>query len=395
MLNRAGSLISSLVTALLILSLGASAGEGPKAGFDATASFWWTIHEEVQNGLEQQGSSDRAADHASGFAFRHGRLTFALESSGGELELLVRIRLEERTDIVDFYGGWKPAPPFHLLVGQMKIPSTAEVITPYEDLDFATRSRFGQLAGDYSLTRTPYISSVMAAKSYDRDLGIAIKGSWEGDRHSGDERPLARWFLMVGNGLGANRYIGGSANEEFLFTNSIGDMYYGARLEISPVSALNAGVHGSFNQHNDASLGEHGPVFDIERSTWTMDIDAVLPWMQRIYAFYGQGDMDDYFDAQRYLFDYSGYGIQTVVPTGDFLELALRFDRFVSESGRDGNEMVEDNWTGGINFSPMEHLRLQLNYTYKKATNEFESDIDDNILLLNFQFYFDTMLSGN
>ena len=43
-------------------------------GFEATASFWWTMHEEVQNGLVQAGSGDRADGHASGFSLcaRHG-----------------------------------------------------------------------------------------------------------------------------------------------------------------------------------------------------------------------------------------------------------------------------------------------------------------------------------
>ena len=103
--------------------------------------------------------------------------------------------------------------------------------------------------------------------------------------------------------------------------------------------------------------------------------------------------MDDYFDAQRYLYDYSGWGIQGVWPLRAWgLEVAMRFDRFTSESNEDGNETVRDNWTGGINWMPREHLRLQLNYIDKNTTNEFESDIDDNILLLNCQFVFDARI---
>ena len=99
--------------------------------------------------------------------------------------------------------------------------------------------------------------------------------------------------------------------------------------------------------------------------------------------------MDDYFDAQQYLFDYSGWGLQGVWPIlKNRFELALRFDRFVSESGRDGNETTRDNWTAGINWSPLESLRLQLNYVNKRSSNEFESDIDDDILYVNFQFDF-------
>jgi hypothetical protein len=369
-------------------------GGSPTLDVEATASFWWTIYEQVQNGLVQQGSGDSADDHASGFAFRHGRIGFIFGSKGGDLELLLRLRLEERTDIVDFYGGWLPSNIFRLYIGQMKVPSTSEVLAAYDDLDFASRSTFGRKVGDYSMTRTPYISSVMAAKSYDRDLGISVKGSWPGGTWSGEGQAVdrqwqARWFLMAGNGMGANRYIGGRESEEFLYTNSVGDMYFGGRLEISPIRWAKAGMHASSNRHGDMALGDRGPVMDIDRKAWSVDIAAGHPHSPRIYGFYGAGEMDDYFDAQRYLFDYSGWGLQGVWPfLGGDLELALRFDRFTSESGRDGNETRQDDWTAGINFSPLENLRLQLNYIVKTATSEFESDIDDDIFYLNFQFNF-------
>ena len=38
-------------------------------------------------------------------------------------------------------------------------------------------------------------------------------------------------------------------------------------------------------------------------------------------------------------------------------------------------------------------MRLQLNYVNKRSSNEFESDIDDDILYMNFQFYFDTRIT--
>ncbi len=379
-------LLSVIISTPLSATVHETRGTSPTFDMEATASFWWTIHEQAQNGLTQPGSGDRADDHASGFAFRHGRIAFILGSSKGDLQLLLRIRLEERTDIVDFYGGWLPSQLFRIYIGQMKIPSTTEVLTAYNDLDFASRSTFGRKVGDYSMTRTPYISSVMAAKSYDRDLGLALKGSWPPDRQW-----EVRWFLMASNGMGANRYIGGRENEEFLYTNSLGDMYYGGRIEVTPVQWVTAGMHASSNQHDDVALGDRGPVIDIGRKVWSADIAIGHPNAPRIYGFYGAGEMDDYFDAQQYLFDYSGWGLQGVWPMlKGRLELALRFDRFVSESGSDGNETIQDNWTAGINWSPLENLRLQLNYVSKDTANEFESDIDDNILYMNFQFYFDT-----
>ena len=379
------------ITAAVLMfaaATGAFAGEPPTLDMEATASFWWTLHEQVQNGLIQQGSGDPADDYASGFAFRHGRIAFILGSRGGDLQLLLRIRLEERTDIADFYGAWLPSSLISIYIGQMKIPSITEVLTAYDELDFATRSTFGRKIGDYSMTRTPYISSVMAIKSYDRDFGIAVRGSYPDDRSW-----QARWFLMAGNGLGANRYIGGDANEEFLFTNSFGEMYFGGRLEISPLQWLTAGVHASSNSHSDVSLGDRGPVMDIGRKVWTADVTVGHTGAPRVYAFYGAGEMDDFLNAQRYLYDYSGWGAQGALPLLDGkLELALRFDRFTGESNGDGNETVQDDWTAGASMMPADHLRIQLNYVDRNTKNEFEADIDDNILLLNFQFFFDAAI---
>jgi hypothetical protein len=345
--------------------------------------------EEVENGLVQAGSGDLADDHASGFSFRHGRIGFVLGAPQSDLELRLRLRLEERTDIVDFYGGWSPSENLQVFVGQMKIPSTHEALMPYDELDFASRSTFARRVGDYSLTRTPYISSLMAAKSHNRDLGFALKGAWAID----GGRTL-NWFLFAGNGLGANRYIGGGENEEFLFTNSLGELYYGARLEVTPQELVTVGFHASHNRHENVALGDRGPVFDVERNVWSADLRTGTPDGKRLYAFYGRGDMDDFFDSFRYLFDYSGWGAQAVIPVYESgLELALRFDRFTSESGRDGNETKQNNWTGGVNYSPARNMRLQLNYIAKRTSNEFVADFDDDIFFLNCQFFFDSQFS--
>ncbi len=375
--------------AVLLLPGTINAQQNVTIGFETTASFWWTVHEEVQNGLIQNGSGDRADDHASGFSFRHGRIGVILGSPRQNLELRLRLRLEERTDIVDFYGGWLPSEKLRLYVGQMKIPSTSEVLRPYDELDFASRSTFGRKVSDYALTQTPYISSLMAAKSYNRDLGLALKGSWT---HN-DGRGLT-WFLMAGNGMGANRYIGGGENEEFLFTNSFGELYYGARFEASPHKLLTAGVHASYNRHDNVALGDRGPVFDIRRTTWTADLRAGIPTGRRFYAFYGRGDMDDFFNSQQYLFDFSGWGAQAVYPVkARRIEVALRFDRFTSESGNDGNNTVQNNWTGGFNFSLANNMRMQLNYISKRTTNAFDPELDDDVLFVNFQFYFNSEIS--
>jgi len=360
--------------------------ETPHIRLEANTSFWWTVHEQVENNLRQQGSDDVAASEASGFNFRQGRLAFSLLSPDQKIEALIRIRLEERTDIIDFWGAYHAAPALNIFIGQMKIPSTGEVLTEDHRLDFISRTTFGRQVSDYSLSRTPFISSLMASKSYDRDLGIACKGTI---RCRGEDR--FSYFLMVGNGIGSNKYISGGESDEFVYTNGFGHFYYGMRLEAMLPPWLTLGAHGSLNKHDDMALSNRGPVYDLDRQAWTVDCSAQLPWKQKIYAFYGDGSMDDFIEAQRYRYDYQGWGLwvlQNVL--ADRIELGFRFDSFTSEFASDGNENTQKNWTAGVNYQPQRYFRMQLNYITKQTENAYEPDFDDDIVYLNAQFIFDT-----
>ncbi|MBN2071601.1 MAG: hypothetical protein JW814_09115 [Candidatus Krumholzibacteriota bacterium] len=376
---------------ILILFLQSAAARNALAGeeslaIESNASIWWIINEEVENGLFQNGSLDPAAGSASGFNFRAGRLAFSWRSADGRYEALVRIRLEQRADMLDLYGTWNFRPWLRASIGQMRIPSTREGMTPWYDLDFIGKSSFAKHISDYSLSRTPYISSVMAVKSYDRDLGVALKGAV-----TSTDRDLLSWFIMVSNGIGAGSYIGGREDPGFVYTNAVGDYYYGLRVEASPLSIVRLGLHLSRNIHDNIALGDRGPVLDLDRSARTADLSASLPSGQRLYVFYGDGRMDDYSLAQHYLYEYGGWGISLIQPldSGRF-ELCARFDRFTAEYATGSLETVDENITFGINFRPDRRIRLMLNYLLKNRSNSSEPDLEDNILYLDFQFNFDT-----
>lgn len=380
-----GGTAAALVLALLPLSCARAAA---RAGIEANTSFWWTVWEQAENGLTQRGSGDEAADVASGFNFRQGRLAFSFTSDDGKIEAFLRLRLEERTDVIDFWGGWRAGDRLRVRIGQMKIPSTAEVLTPDHETDFITRSTFGRNVADYALSRTPYISSIMAARSWDRDLGAAVELDWPSSKE-----PAASLFLMASNGIGANKYIGGRESEEFVFTNSPGDLYYGMRAEFSPIPRFTAGIHASTNEHSDMALDARGPVFDIDRSVWTVDSGILAPGGGRVYCFYGSGEMRDFHGALEYLFDYSGWGVQGIQPlAGGALEVGARFDRFVTGFNEDGDERRRDHLTLGVNLFPADNVRVQVNYVHKETVEEFEPDTGDDILYVNFQFFFDAAL---
>jgi hypothetical protein len=394
-----------------------SAAAAIHVGLEATTSIWWTIREEVENGLRQSGSEDPADDVASGFNFRQGRLGLSFSSGSGALEALLRVRLEERTDLIDFWGLYRPVPSVALVAGQMKIPSTGEVLAADNRLDFITRTTFGRIVCDYALARTPYISPLMAVKSYDRDLGIAARLDWPA------ARPRARAFFMVGNGLGGNRYVGGEESPEFLFTNGIGEHHYGIRLEarlreraagLDPgcegdatgtrrestsrlpwIEELALGAHGSLNRHEDVALDARGPVLDFDREARSVDLRASFAWGQRIEGFLGSGELDDNWGGARYRFDYSGWGIWSLwAPGRGSWEIGLRHDRLESGYRQARESTVQRHWTVGANWRPRPPLRLQLNYVAKATAGVADPDRSDDIAYLNVQYTFATDLSA-
>ncbi len=383
---RKASHAALAAAAILIISAGAASSGQDDLRIGGEGSFWWILREEVENGLYQNGSMDRAADVASGFNFRAGRLAVAWESDDHRTGITVRLRLEDRIDLLDFYGRWACRPWLRLYVGQMRIPSTREGLASPFETDFIGKSTFARYVSDYSLSRIPYISSVMAVRSYDRDTGISLKGGLE----SGG-REVLTWSLMVSNGIGAGSYIGGREDEGFIYTNRAGDHYYGGRIEASPVSGMVLGLHASRNRHEDVSLGDRGPVIDFDRRVLTLDLQAETPWGQRIYSFYGDGDMDDYSLAEDYVFEYTGWGLSMIQPFfGGMFELCARFDRFETRYETGGTVSCQDNLTAGLNYLPDKRIRVMLNYLVKDTDRSSQPDLADDILYLDMRFAFDS-----
>lgn len=375
----------------VFLAVPASAEEGlPSLRIGANLSFWWTIQEQIQNGVRQPGTNDLAAQEASGFNFKLGRFYVDFLSPGGKFEALVNMRLEKRTDVLDFWGAYRPADWFNVYVGQMKIPSTAEVLVPDNLTDFISRASFNKVVGNYSLAATPFTSPFMGLQSYNRDLGVAIKGALP-DK----EKPAFTYFLMISNGLGGNTYIGANESSEFLAANNFGDYFYGIRLDGYIADWLRIGGHYNMNRHEKALLQDKVTVVDFDRTSWSGDLTIKLPFGLRIEGFYGQGKIDDFWFSQRSYYDYSGWGVWAIQGLfDDRLELAVRYDTYTFEYQRDGNNTDQNDWTFGINFRPNRNLRLQLNYLWKDTVNKTVPDLGDDIFYLNIQYMFETGVDG-
>jgi len=366
----------------------AAAGDGGAARdslrfeLDVRADVWCLLAEQVESGQRQAVSLDPADGTASGFEFRQGRIGLSAATADGRIETALTLRLEERADLLDGWIGWRPAAGLQLRLGQQKIPTTAEALQPDTELDFALRSVFAARLGDLALARTPYISSVMAAKSWDRDLGLAALVE------APAAEPRLRLLAMLGNGLGAGRSVGASERPGFLFANGPADRFAAARLELRAAPGtgrLRLGVHGSLNRHRDASLDARGPVFDLDRRSGGVDVEWAPRRGLRCGGFCGAGRLEDGWGGQRYRYEYRGHGQWGLwAPGAGRFELALRRDEFRGVHRPAGEPVRESRWTCGVNWRPEPNLRLQLN-AVRKTTAGPDPDPDDDLLLLNVQ----------
>ncbi len=378
----AGALLAALI---ILSSLPQPAHARHVLDAGTNLSFWWTIYEENENGIRQMGSQDPAADVTSGFSIRQARVVLYYEDTDHNLGAMAQVRLEENVSILDFYGVWKPRHYFNLYVGQMKIPSTYEVLASDAELDFITRSSLSMDIADWALSRTPYqgYGAFKGIHCYNRDVGIGIKGSI-GPR---SDRRLVRYFLMVSNGLGAGIFIGGKEKKGFIYSNDFGDYFYGARLDVSPKKWLTLGGHYSYNRHDNMLFNDEKSVYDLNRYSWSADLRVKFP-LVRITGMYGGGKVDeDFFDTGLDNMEYSGWEVKGFVTVWkEHLELGVRYDAYINENNENGDETQQNNWTFGINFMPISAIRIQTNYIIKKTESDYEPDFDDNIFFVNFQY---------
>jgi len=349
--------------------------------------LWWTLLEEVENGLKQPLSGDEAADVTSGFSLRRARL--AGDFTHGSLTGRVAVSLEgSPAGLLEAYLGVPLLDQrIGLWAGQMKIPATYEVSTSSKALDFLTRSQLSEIIADYSLSRSPSTSHprFYGVRTKMRDLGIAFKG----------QLLDAQYFLMVSNGLGANRFVGGRERKQEVFTNRPGAHFYGARVEYSPrldrlkpfISSVRAGGHASLNHHPDIVLDDERTVLDIERSSWSADLHVRAVNRLALTGMIAEGVVDDDFDNNGKIdYQYLGWefkAIADVVP--DKFSLGFRYDVYKDEYHENGVEDSRTIYTFGATWTPRADIKLQLNYRYKTLDSQIDPDLDDNALLLGGQ----------
>jgi hypothetical protein len=389
------------------LLLGLALGLVPATahGYEVTEDFevwaqlqlWTTLYEQAEAAATgvQHPSGDAAADTTTGFALNRARVGTELTALDELLGLEVELALENGPELLDAYARLTPAPWLSFQFGQFKIPTTWENLTRDVELDFPDRSRISSAVGDYSLSRAYYSASQLAGnRSRQRDLGIGVGGVIELG-----PVPL-RYRLMVGNGLGANLWIG-TGDRLYGITNRA-QFFYGGRLELEPVPGwLALGGHVTYNRHDDMTLGGSRLVVDLERTSGSSDLRVQVPPVGlRLAGMVAAGAiLEDYYgDGRDDLRYWGGAGqllwrVTTLIrgpgharfPEGHELEAAFRYDNLTTEVDESGSPTRLHSWTFGANYLWDEYLKVQLDYTLRRTDDPAAPDPADDRLLLALQ----------
>jgi hypothetical protein len=379
---------SLLLSAPVLLCAQDASGSGARLTMGGYIQVWY-LYEQALNGKHQDVTGDLGAQEASGFNVNRARLS--ADAQWGPAGMMVQLRLEGGSlSLLDAYGYWMlVGRALEIEVGQMKIPSEWEALVPDDELDFATRSRFATEVANWSLSRSPFSTSPFYfIQTQQRDLGAAIKGEVRG----------FSYLAMVGNGLGANNYVGADESRQFVYANSFGAYFYGARVSYdllteirqggSPLPAsFVVGGHYCINVHPNLIYNDAKTVLDLDRRSWSVDARLGLFDVLRLTGMYGEGVInDDYDNDGNPDYVYRGWEAGAMVAIiRDVLEAGARFDCY------SWNRAVTSGWanamalTVGVNISWTSHVRIQLNYKLKLLRGDLSQDADSNLVIVSTQ----------
>jgi len=390
--------LSSLCLAFLILSSAVTAEEQERgASVYGYMQTLITVYEQAEDmeGLYQHPSGDEAANSVSGLSLRRARIGADIDIYKG-LGVDVQVRLEKPVGLLDFYMRYSVADWFAVQLGQRKIPGPWENLVASNRLDFITRSNVSSWTADYSLSRTVHASSHFSGnRSYLRDLGLAFTG--DVDIRIG----ALRYLLMMGNGLGANLFIGAADRKEFIIANAP-QFFYGARIDLLDLfKVVSLGGHVTRNRHDDMVINSGRTVVDLDRLSWSGDLRITVPKTGlRLVGMLAGGTIDEDFDANgEGDLAYSGWEARALWNLSEFVrwltpvgwlaehrfEVGGRFDRYLSQSNQSGPRTRQDDWTLGLSYAFRDLVRVQLNYTWKHTRDPSLPELDDDVLFICIQ----------
>lgn len=357
---------------------------------------WATLWQQMEavSGYLQPVTGDEATDTATGLALGRLRVGGSVRLFHGLVGLALHIKLENTVAPLDAYVDFTPFRWLSVRLGQLQTPSTWENMVENRSLDFPSRSPISNAVADYALSRAFYSASQLAGnRGYRRDLGLAVQGEV-------DLGPVPlRYWLMIGNGLGANLWIG--EGRQFAITNAP-QFFYAARLEVEPVrDVVTLGGHVTYNRHDDMALGGPRLAVDLDRTTWSGDLRLAVPRIGLSLALLYAGGViaEDYYGDGRDDLHYDGGSAQAVlrlssllrnvfavpVPAGHDVRLQLRYDVYSYEVDESGAPVRQDDVTVGAAYLFRDYFRVQLDYSRRRTRDPGQPDLADDLVLLMLQ----------
>jgi hypothetical protein len=350
----------------------------------------------------QASSRDEAADVTAGFQLYRTRIgILLLPGDSVPLGFQLSAELVGSFHLMDIILEIPIRKWFVLKVGQQKIPSLPENLQSATRLHFIDRSLIAQYSADYALSRTTYPSSLFYGnRSRLRDLGLSISGT------TGVEDVFQLdYFIMIGNGLGANLYIGNVLHKEFILTNPF-QFFYGTRIDMGflPDKLIHIGGHISYNRHDNILFNSQRVVNDLNRLSYSGDACFIIPKtglsIGGVYAggfiaddFYNNGSRDAMYEG------WEIYLLWNMIPLvtrflktekiiDHHLGWAFRGEDYMEEADESGIEIHRYRITLGFNYGYRNWLFLRLNYLIRILDDPYNPDLDDDALLLQVQFQF-------
>jgi hypothetical protein len=256
---------------------------------------------------------------AGSFDVRRARLD--LRGKFSRVDYRLQLEFAGSPKVLDAYLAWKVAPFLTVQAGQFKLPFSLE--NPYSPVGLET------IDNSMVITYLVGYDDVSGIRSNGRDIGLAINGGFL--PRAGGHR-IITYNLGIFNGSGINT------------TDNNRSKDFSGILEVHPINAIT--LSGSFYRGFTPTI----PGNDHERQRGALGVryaDArYLLRAEFIHATTGDG-VNDYQDGYYIV---GGYFICPNV-----LQVVAKYDRFCSNV----------NYTLGCNYSPLNNLRLMLNYSYK------------------------------
>ena len=279
-------------------------------------------------------------DGANGFDVRRARLDIRGNVTK-PLEYRIHLEFANSPKLLDANINWKINPNLVLMAGQYKIPFSLE--NPYNP------NVLEMIENSLVITHLVNYQDVSGINANGRDVGVSINGGF----FKRDGFSLINYFFGVFNGSGIN--ISADTNKAKDFSGVF---------SFNPLKSLTLAV-----SHYNGRTGDNNDLAQRVRNGFgaKYDDNRLLVRSEYIRGKTWDSNSAKYFDSEG-AYAVFAYYLQPKV------QVAARYDYFKHNLDNDNTQQLE--YTAGLNYFPVNNVRLQFNYM--RRTKNDSNYIDNN-----------------